>query len=272
MVLAIGVAGCLLTAGCSSGGSDAGPTTTSRRAPSTTAGSTRATTTAPPVTTAPGGSTVPPPTTRPSPPKGCTEGGTPPPSGAVVRRVGDVDGDGRPDTAWMAPADDTGSHAFGITTAAGGGAITPYTSASPVRRSVLVVDADGKAPTEVLFDDGRTVRLSVFEDCQIQDVQNPEGEQYTFGLGFNDVGTGIGCIDTPHGRRLVGLDAKVDPDDDSVVRWSSTEVVLDGTRARNGTRRTGTYHRPADDAKVELLHDVTCGELTVDDDSVGFDG
>ncbi len=103
-------------------------------------------------------------------------------------------------------------------------------------------------------------------DCQIVPVTNPEGETYTFGLGFTDVGTGVGCVDTDEGRRLVGLDASADEGNE--VAWSRTVVELDGTKARNGATTKGTFSRPDDDAAIELLRQVTCGDLTIPTDGL----
>lgn len=251
-----------LLAGCSSDGSDAAPTTTTAAATSAPGATTETTTTvaAGPTTTV--ASTT---TATTSPP--CTSGAAEPPAGAATREIADVDGDATPDQVWIAQAED-GSVEVGITTAAGGGATAPFDSASPVRRSVLVVDADDQGPIELFFDDGRLVQLHAFVDCRIVPVTNPEGETYTFGLGFTDVGTGIGCVDTDEGRRLVGLDVDEEAAEGDTVGWSRTIVELDGTEASNGPVETGTYTRPEDDAAIELLRAVTCGDLTMADDGV----
>ncbi len=177
-----------------------------------------------------------------------------------MKSVVDVDGDGKRDQAWIQQKAD-GKVLFGIATAAGGGAAVPFESASPVKRSALVANTDEKGPVEILLDDGRSVQLYAWVDCAIKAVHNPQGKTYTFSLGFTDVGTGVGCIDTPKGRRLAGLNRQSGSDKD--VKWSSTVVELDGLHARNGTVRMGTYRLPQDKAKAELLNAVTCGNLTM---------
>jgi hypothetical protein len=187
------------------------------------------------------------------------------PEGAVVGDTVDVDGDGVGDRVWIGSGAD-GVTEVGVVTAAGGGASRVFDSASPVRRSVLVVDADGRGPVEILADDGRSVQVWAFVDCGIVDVTNVAGETYTFSLGFSEIGTGVGCVRVGGAQRLVGL--HVVSDEGTVVEWSRTVVDLDGTQARNGRVETGTFTRPDDDRAIELLHQVTCGELTMTDDGI----
>lgn len=246
--------------GCSSSGSSDGATTTS--APATSSSST----TSSPSTTAASSTT-----STTATPSGCTGGATTPPAGAATGTVPDVDGDGRPDTAWVGITDpDTGEVQVGINTAAGGGATTIYRSASPIDRSVLVVDVDEQAPVELIFSDGRSAELHAFVDCAIVPVTNPQGRTYAFDLGNRiGTGTGIGCIDTPDGRRLVGLQRRTSADT-SVVHWKQTIIELDGTRARNGATTTGTYRSPADDAAIARLDAITCGATTMADDGITY--
>lgn len=191
---------------------------------------------------------------------GCT-GGAPSvmPAGAAQGPVADVDGDGRPDTAWIA-TEASGEVRVGIVTAAGGRAERAFTSASPVTRSILVVDVNPDTPPLVLANDGRTVQLWAVIDCSIVDVLNKSGQPYTFSLGFTDIGTGVGC-DTVDGRQeLVGLDTG--EAQGNSVPWTSTVVEVRGNQARNGEVVSGTYTRgtPAEDAAIERLHGVTCGD------------
>lgn len=85
-------------------------------------------------------------------------------------------------------------------------------------------------------------------------------------------GTGVGCADADadadgDGRRdLLGLN--VTGSSDTTVDWSRTIIERDGLQASNGATDTGTYQRPADDAQIELLYTVSCGDLTIDDDGI----
>jgi hypothetical protein len=190
-----------------------------------------------------------------------------PPGSAAIGEVADVDGDGRPDTAWVGSQPD-GTRRVGIVTAGGVGTEVQVDTGSPIPSSVLVADADETAPVEIFVSDGRTVSLFAFVDCAIQPVRNPQGEQYLFDLGFRGTGTGVGCVDADgDGRRdLVGLLAGA-PDGDTVP-WSRTIVELDGLGASNGASDSGSYTEPGDDAAVELLHTVSCGDATITADGI----
>ncbi|MCU1452480.1 MAG: uncharacterized protein JWN46_626 [Acidimicrobiales bacterium] len=199
---------------------------------------------------------------------GCTTGSGTPPAGAHTKAIVDVDGDGKPDVAWMTPPDGNGVVRFGIHTAAGGGASIPFTSASPVERSALVVDADQHQPVEIILSDGRSASLHAFSGCAIKPVTNPQGQGYTFDLGDRiGTGSGIGCVQTSAGRRLVGLNIKPNSTP-TVVNWTRTIIVLDGLTAHNGAVTSGTYHAPADQAQIALLGDISCGSQTIHTDGI----
>ena len=262
----------LLLAACSSGGSDAADstttggtavTTTTATAASTTSGG--ATTTVAPTTTA--GPTT---TTAVTKPAACAGKGPEVPAGAITKKVADVDGDGIQETGWVAMAPGTtGAVRFGIDASAGGGDFFDYESAAPTPRSMLVANVDDKGPTEIIFTDNRGAELHAFVNCKIQAVTNPQGRTYSFSLGFGDIGTGVGCVDTSEGRRLVGLDI-TDQGQTNVVHWSRTIIELDGLHAHNGAKTTGTFTRGVDDAKIQQLQGVSCGTLTLAHDAVTF--
>ncbi|WP_369137266.1 hypothetical protein [Modestobacter versicolor] len=228
-----------LLTGCSSGTTDAGSTSS----PATTADA-----------------TTPTPTTTAAAAAGCPASGAEP-AGSTSAPTLDVDGDGRPDTEWIAaqPAAD-GSVAFGVRTASGGVFSAELRSASPVARSLLVADVTGDGELVVFADDGRQVLLYAVSDCSLVPVLDARGQQYAFDLGFTGHGTGVGCADVDGDgvRDLAGLLA----DGSSVT---STVVRLDGPRAANGTSRT-TEDAPA--AQLEAAHQVTCGDLTLAADGV----
>ncbi|WP_426572614.1 hypothetical protein [Aquihabitans sp. McL0605] len=250
----LGIGAALLVAACSGSGSGASPTTT--RATTSTAAATTSTTST---------STTAAPTTTAAP-KPCSSGDGTPPAGAVTKPIIDVDGDGKPDTGWVASSTD-GTVTVGIETAAGGGDSMPFESASPVERSMLVVDADEQPPAEIILSDGRGATLYAWVDCTIAPVRNPQGQTYAFDLGDRiGTGSGIGCAATADGRRLVGLNRQATTG--STVPWSQTVIELDGTSARNGAKTTGTYTSPGDDAQIELLDQITCGAITMQADGI----
>ncbi|MCU1484627.1 MAG: uncharacterized protein JWN67_1373 [Actinomycetia bacterium] len=186
------------------------------------------------------------------------------PDGAPHQTIGDVDGDGKDDTAYL-DGMPGGEITFGIVTAEGGGSSVPFDSASPVERRALTVNADERGPTEVLLSDGRSVQLLAFVGCRLRAVHDVEGKPYTFDRGFTGNGTGVGCVDADgDGKRdLVGL--KLEGSEGDRVGWSRTIVELDGATARNGETDSGTYERPADAAAIDLLSQVTCGQETLAD-------
>jgi hypothetical protein len=186
------------------------------------------------------------------------------PSGAPHQNVGDVDGDGRPDTAYL-DGSPGGAITFGIVTAAGGSSSVPFESASPVERRALTVNADQRGPVEVLLSDGRSVQLLAFVDCRLRAVHDADGKPYAFDRGFTGNGTGVGCIDADGDDRRDLVGVKVEGTEGDQVAWSRTIVELDGATARNGKRTSGTYRRPADDARIDLLSQVTCGDQTLAD-------
>lgn len=244
------VLGLLLLAGCSSGGGDdtaAAGTTTATAAPTTAPTTT-------PTTTSPGASSAAAPAGTGCP---ATTGALP--AGATTAPTIDVDGDGRPDTAYVASGSD-GGVVFGVQTASGADFSAPFDSASPVTRSVLVADVTGAGEVVALASDGRAVQLWAVSDCSLVPVQNAQGQPYTFDLGFTGFGTGVGCadVDGDGARDLVGLLA----DGTSVT---STVVDLTGPQARNGASSTIADATPQ---QRDAAHQVTCGDRLLAADGV----
>jgi hypothetical protein len=186
------------------------------------------------------------------------------PVGFASRKVADLDGDGQGDTLFVGAGE--ASKEYGILTASGHRSTWLAPDASGVEPSILgVVDADQDGRQEVFVNPGRHVFVLVLAGCELQPVVNKDGQPYAFSVGFEDTGTGVGCVDANHdGKRdLVGLKGG-DPVGGKVA-WSRTIVTLQGTQARNGATDNGTYTSPADDAAIALLHKVTCGDDTFAD-------
>jgi hypothetical protein len=199
-------------------------------------------------------------------PAGCRAGGATPPGGHSAPTV-DVDGDGRPDTAWIAAGPEPdGGVPFGVTTAAGGTFAATIRSASPIARSVLVADVTGAGEIVALASDGRQVLVYAVSRCSFVVVRNVQGRQYAFDRGFTGYGTGVGCLDlTGDGvRDLVGLDlvTAADGTPGSVRR---TVVELHGPHARNGASDTVPVRGAA---AAEAARSVTCGDRTLAEDGV----
>jgi hypothetical protein len=241
--------GCLAAAACSSDAGSEGDDTT---APTVTE---TVTTSAPPTGSSSSASSTPPAAA------GCPAGGTGMPAGSVSRTVIDVDGDGRPDTAWFA----AGGGSFGITTASGGSYSIPVTFAGGAQPSALVADVTGDGEIVAFVTNGRAVDLLRFQDCALAEARNPQGQPYTFDLGFTGFGTGVGCVDaTGDGvRDLVGLNIERDGSGQA-ARITRTVVELTGLQASNGP----TSEVPVTPEAVTSAQAVTCGDLTLEVDGL----
>jgi hypothetical protein len=216
------------------------------------------------------GAAAPTSTTTTSTPTACVGEATVP-EGAPHQTVGDVDGDGKVDTAYL-DGMAGGTITFGIVTAEGGGSSVPFESGSPVERRALTVNADERGPTEVFLSDGRSVQLLAFVGCRLRAVKDVKGEPYLFDRGVRGTGTGGGCVDADADgvRALVGL--KLEGSEGDRVGWRRTIVRLEGITARNGKTDTGTYERPGDAAAIDLLSQVTCGKETLADGLAALEG
>jgi hypothetical protein len=194
---------------------------------------------------------------------GCDEEdeGAPRVGEATVGPVGDVDGDGREDQAWVG----SGTRGdFGIATAAGG-VLRATSSLSPDSLAVLVVDTDERAPVELLVSDGSAAEVWAFVACAVDPVVGPDGAPFVFDL-TGDTGTGVGCADADGDgdRDLVGLD--VTGDDGTTLTWDRTIIELDGLSATVGATDSGSS--PAPESGPSILTSVACGDLTITDDGI----
>ncbi|NYJ07005.1 hypothetical protein [Petropleomorpha daqingensis] len=239
----------LVVAGCaSSGGSSGASGTSSSSAPSSVSSASSSA----PSSSAPAG--------------GCTAKGATKPAGAVTKPTLDVDGDGKPDTLWIAKQPEAdGGVPFGITTAAGGTFGTTIRSASPVARSVMVADVTGKGELIALASDNRQVLLYGISSCSFVPELNAGGQQYAFDLGFTGYGTGVGCVDANGDGTtdLVGL--KYQPESNGAGTISRTIITLDGPQARNGATDTVTVTRASE---ADEAQSVGCGDVTLAEDGV----
>jgi hypothetical protein len=194
---------------------------------------------------------------------GCPSSGQPIPAGTNTKPTIDVDGDGRPDTAFISTQPDPhAGFTFGVRTASGG-LITASMglSGSPVERSVLFADVTGRGEVIALASDGRQVQLWAVSACRLIPMQNIQGQQYLFDLGFTGYGTGVGCADANGDglRDLLGLRLVTDPGG-TPVSIERTIIRLNGPHASNGPRFTLRSPTPA---QAELATSITCGDLTM---------
>lgn len=195
-------------------------------------------------------------------PAGCAPTGSGVPADAVSKPIIDVDGDGRPDVGWI-----NGAANFGITTASGATFSIPMELAGGGPRSVLVEDTDGQGTIAALASDGRTVEFLLVRNCGLVPAKNAEGTNYEFDLGFRGTGTGVGCsqVTGTSERSLVGLHVRLDGAGNP-VDVQRTQIIVDGTNARNGA--TDTITAAGNPAAVQSGRQISCGDLTMSRDGV----
>ncbi|WP_435737549.1 hypothetical protein V5D56_02815 [Cellulosimicrobium sp. PMB13] len=197
--------------------------------------------------------------------EGCPAEGDGPPAGADTDEVVDVDGDGRPDTAWLTGGPD---RAFGITTASGATFSAPIGSASPQPASAvvqLVAAGDGTAPI-ALVDTGREVLLLSAAGCAVTPTQDAQGAPYTFDKGFTGFGTGVGCTEQDGELRLAGLNAVSDDGTSFTVDRTFVDLDADARTATNGEEETVATDAGPDDPVVTTAQETSCGDLVAGED------
>jgi hypothetical protein len=243
------VAAAMLLAGCTSGGT---PVAT----PPAVAGPPTS-----PTSTTPGGnpsaySTVAPPALT----AGCkaTHAHTPP--GAKTRVVGDLDGDGRPDTEWIS---DTPTLRFGVTTASGATFSYPLSTASPAPREGFAVRLNDHRVFS-LVDDNRSAYVHFIVKCAWVMPKDSHGVQYTYDMhNFHGHGTGVGCSF----GYVVGYQTK-----DTSKGWTlkQTQLYLSttGDTAVNGPTSTVAAHLSSRDPRLTKASTISCGSVTVKNEGV----
>lgn len=181
------------------------------------------------------------------------------PDGAATGQSADLDGDGQPDELWLSAGTD---REVGVRTASGAVFSVEFSAGAPQAATALGQRL-GDGSSIVLLNTGRSVSLYAVVGCELVPTMNPEGDQYTFDLGFTGYGTGVGCVDLGDGLQLVGLLAESDESGDS---FDVTRTVItlsdDGTSAANGDSETVATDAGADDPAVLSAQEVSCGDAT----------
>ncbi len=199
-----------------------------------------------------------------APVAGCAPNDQTAPAGADIVTVIDVDGDDRPDQAWLSSGAD---RRFGITTASGATFSTAIESASPVPASAIVQRIQAEDIPIALVDLGREALVYTLTDCAVTPVANAQGQPYTFDRGFAGAGTGVGCTQDGGVLRLAGLNAVADADQSYTVTRTFVNLSADGRRATNGDPEQVATGASADDPVVTTAQEVSCGDLVAGSDA-----
>lgn len=188
---------------------------------------------------------------------GCGPGGPPP--GAASKDISDVYG--QPATLWIT------NTVVGIATAQGYGE-AKIQSASPIRRSALLIDAQQDGNHQIIVDAGREAILYAVSGCTVTQVVDRQGTAFGFDRGHRrGNGDGIGCSDLGDGRRLVGLLQLRDEHGTPLFALRRTEIDLDGATATIGRSDTVTATSVQDPA-WSTAEGISCGDLTMARDGV----
>ena len=194
---------------------------------------------------------------------GCAPNSATAPAGADVVTVIDVDGDGRPDQAWLSAG---AGRELGITTASGATFSTTIDSASPVPASAIVNRVQRDQIPIALVDLGREALVYSLAGCAVTPVANAQGAPYTFDRGFSGGGTGVGCSTDAGTLRLAGLNAVADDAGTYTVTRTFVDLDADGRHATNAAPEQVAIGAAADEPVVTTAQEVSCGELVAGTD------
>ena len=249
-IVVVGGAALALLTACSTGGGAA--TTPTAAATTTSAAAASPTATAPthtPMTMTPMG-----PETPADAPAGV-------PVGAGTATTVDLDGDGAPDTLWLAEVD--GKRELGVVTTSHGATSVEFTSAAPQSATASAAVLASGAPV-VFLDTGRSVQLYDYrvENSGLVPVDGVTGGQYSFSLGLTDHGTGLTCEQRADGLHLFGENATSGTGGTWTVERTEVTVSAEHSVAENGARTTVATGLAQDDPRVQAAHGTTCGDVT----------
>ena len=242
-----------LTAGCSDT-----PPVIAAPAPTSVTSSAPAPSATPPATpTTTTSAATPPPAVPATPGSAGPTAGVP--DGAGAATTADLDGDGRPDTLWLADVD--ARRELGVPTTSHGTVSTDFTSAAAQAASASAAVLASGAPV-VLLDTGRSVQLYVHrvEGPSLGVVRGVGGDPYSFSLGFTDRGTGLTCVPEADGSHLFGENAVAGAGGTFTVTRTEVVVSAEHSVAQNGSTTTVGTGLAADDPRVRAARGTTCGD------------
>jgi hypothetical protein len=186
------------------------------------------------------------------------------PSGAVSRKVGDLDGDGKADHEWISA---TPTLRFGVTTASGATFSYALATASPAPREGFVTRLNDHRIVSIV-DDNRAAYVHFLVNCAWVTPKDSHGAQYTFDLqDLTGHGTGVGCSL----GFVVGFQATNSSTGYTVKK---TEMYLNttGSFASNGPTSTVVKNASASDPRVKTAMTISCAGVTVANGGVTIGG
>jgi hypothetical protein len=168
------------------------------------------------------------------PAAGCMVGGTDIPADAAVAQAGDLDGDGQDDQVWLGLQGD--KRLLGVRTASGASFSTSFTADQVEKsRATAVANRLGDGTAIILLATAYSAVLYAVVDCEIVPTMNAQGNQYTFDLGMNGIGTGVACPKDGKELYLAGYNAEQeDLDNSDLVTRTRIDLSENGARADNG--------------------------------------
>jgi hypothetical protein len=170
---------------------------------------------------------------------------------------------GQPATLWIS------NTKVGLTTPQGYGQADIHT-ASPLKPSALLIDAQHDGNHQIIVDTGREAILYVVSGCTISPAVDQRGVEFRFDIGHRrGIGDGIGCSDLGDGQRLVQLLQLRDDQDQPLVPLTvrRTEIDLDGAWVTVGRSDTVTATSDQDPAWT-TANAISCGDVTTARDGV----
>lgn len=186
---------------------------------------------------------------------GCADNGGYIPAGSKTASIGDVDGDGRADTEFVAVNGRTG-----IRTATGAVHTVANPLAGPGPHGTWVKKLSG-GPVILVADDERQAELFSFVGCRLRPVKNLQGAQYSFWLNGNGPvpvrGTGVACGSTGDLQGVLARPVKGQRE----IDLTRIAVSSDGARATNANTHRGTTLHAAGSSAVRQANESRCSTV-----------
>jgi len=188
---------------------------------------------------------------------GCAPNDAVVPAGAETSPIEDVDFDGRADTQFFAEEPD---FFYGISTASGAVYMLRTDLAGPGKHSGWSAQLESGLVVTVL-DDSRTATLHTFTNCAFQTTTAPDGSDASIDLKGMADAHGVQCSSGNGGRWLNETVATRLESGRFTITSSTIEFSSDGTTATRGIPSEVVTDVPADDPRVALASQSTCGDI-----------